>query len=42
MDKQTETPKELQDWADSLSPEQLTLMIAILQSQMFTLDRITR
>lgn len=42
MEEPTETPKELQDWADSLSKEQLELMIAILQSQMFTLNRETQ
>lgn len=42
MEEQTETPKELQEWVDSLSKEQLELMIAILQSQMFTLNRETQ
>ena len=42
MEQQTEKPKELQEWADSLSKEQLELMIAILQSQMFTLNRETQ
>ena len=42
MEHQTEKDKELQEWADSLSTEQIKLMIAILQSQMFTLNRETQ
>lgn len=39
MEEQAEKDNKLQEWADSLSKEQVKLMLAILQSQMFTLNQ---